>query len=206
MDVMNGSGVIANFEQMVGIIQKDKDKVFEVTHAIVNSPDGEVSVVKSSLKENLLDAIYNCVFDGSEKDDVETNLKSAWGIGKRFEDAGGTCDVVAIEDGPECPTWDEAIQALKEAAAVEDDDVPAAEELLNIWDDILERCYPQVPQLEEVRAFSNSRLEGFGVPIGEACFIFSSLDIFEKKLTKKGKALKKAIGHCDESEWTTVSY
>ena len=63
----------------------------------------------------LLEAIWDWVHGGEETNDVETTLKSAWEISQRFQDAGG-------EDGPECPTWDEAIQALKDAAAINDDD------------------------------------------------------------------------------------
>ena len=209
MDVEIYSGVIANFDQMVGIIQKDKDKVFEVT-STVKKLDEDFEVVESeflekiSLKMILLEAIWDWVHGGEETNDVETTLKSAWEISQRFQDAGG-------EDGPGCPTWDEAIEALKDAAAVNDDDadyffIPAEEELLGIWNEILGNCYPDLPQVDEVRCFCNGRLQGYDVPTGEACFIFGTEELFEKKLTEKGEDLKKAIGHCNESEWTVVTY
>ena len=86
-----------------------------------------------------------------------------------------------------------------------EEEVYGADNLLEFWQSILSVLRPNLPVLQEVRAFTSNRLEGFGVPTGEACFIFATSDCFERILTEEGKALEKAIGHCDESEWTVVS-
>jgi len=202
MDVMNGNGVIANVEQMIGILKEDK-QVYVGKN--IHNED-----TYTSLLWQMCDVIDRRVLNSEEingparkKDDVPTTMHSAWEVAKQFVES------IRKDDESLEPTWQETIQALKKAATVEDGGdgcfLPAEEPLLGIWNDILE-FYPDLPQLQEVRAFSKGRLEGYDVPIGEACFIFGPYVCFEKSLTKKGKALKKAIGHCDESEWTTVSY
>ena len=104
---------------------------------------------------------------------------------------------------------DEVKKAFTECVVVEDVggeyEVAGQETLIEFWNEILSTRRPDLPTLNEIRAFSKSRLEGYDVPTGEACFIFGSYECFEKTLTKKGKALEEAIGHCDESEWTVVS-
>lgn len=62
-----------------------------------------------------------------------------------------------------------------------------------------------IPYLTEVNAWGSSRYNGWDVPKGVACFIFDQDSCFEKTLSEEGKALKKVIGHCDVTEWTTYS-
>ena len=196
MDVMNGSGVVVTLDQMISFIEKDKDKKFEVTNE--NPDTGETFVRKMSLESILEDALYLFIYEAfEEEDDVPKHLKDAYGLGD--------------PEHPNTPKIDEVIQTLKSIAAVEDlyDDgleILSEHELENVWNYILHECYPQLPGLDSVRCFNNSRLEGDDVPKGVPCFIFSSADCFEKKLTKKGESFKEAFGSCEESDWTIVSY
>ena len=75
-----------------------------------------------------------------------------------------------------------------------------------LWGEILSETRPTLPSLNEVRIFDSPRYNGWDVPLGEACFIFNSSDCFIRTLSEEGKALKRAIGHCETTEWTIVSY
>ena len=75
-----------------------------------------------------------------------------------------------------------------------------------LWGEILSETRPTLPSLNEVRIFDSPRYNGWDVPLGEACFIFDSSDCFVTTLSDRGKALRRAIGHCETTEWTIVSY
>lgn len=62
-----------------------------------------------------------------------------------------------------------------------------------------------IPYLTEVTAWGSARYNGWDVPLGVACFVFDKEDCFTQALSNEGKALKKVIGHCDETEWTEYS-
>lgn len=62
-----------------------------------------------------------------------------------------------------------------------------------------------LPYLTEVNAWGSSRYNGWDVPKGVACFIFDQDSCFERSMSDEGKNLKKVIGHCDLTEWTTFS-
>jgi hypothetical protein len=84
---------------------------------------------------------------------------------------------------------------------------------MDLFNKLFEACDLDIPYLENVVAFGSARYNGWDVPLGVACFVFSSDQFvfssdqcFEKTLSEEGKNLKKMIGHCDESEWTDISY
>jgi len=79
-------------------------------------------------------------------------------------------------------------------------------ELQVLWDEIIDKTRPELPSLDQVTLFDSPRYNGWDVPLGEACFIFNSDSCFVKNLSDEGKSLKRAIGHCTETEWTVVSY
>lgn len=62
-----------------------------------------------------------------------------------------------------------------------------------------------IPSLYEVNAWGSARYNGWDVPLGEACFVFSENECYTKQISDEGKALKKVIGHCAVTEWTTYS-
>ena len=78
--------------------------------------------------------------------------------------------------------------------------------LMDLFNKLFEACDLDVPYLENVVAFGSARYNGYDVPLGVACFIFSSNECFVRTLSEEGKNLKKMIGHCDETEWTEISY
>lgn len=75
-----------------------------------------------------------------------------------------------------------------------------------LWGEIIGKTRPELPTLTQISLFDSPRYNGWDVPLGEACFIFDSSDCFIKSLSDEGRALKKAIGHCNTTEWTIVSY
>ena len=62
-----------------------------------------------------------------------------------------------------------------------------------------------LPPIQEIEAWGSSRYNGWEVPKGVACVVFDSEYCFNKTLSKHGKALKKMLGHCDETQWTEYS-
>ena len=87
----------------------------------------------------------------------------------------------------------------------EDCYVHHADALTALWDVIIGVARPELPDLMEVTVFDSGRMNGWDVPHGTAQFVFNDSDCFELKMTETGKALKKAFGICDKSEWTIVS-
>lgn len=78
-------------------------------------------------------------------------------------------------------------------------------ELHELWNKIIEDTRPELPSLMDVTIFDSGRMSGWDVPHGEACYIFDQSECFETKLSDMGKSLKRAIGHCEESQWTIMS-
>ena len=78
-------------------------------------------------------------------------------------------------------------------------------ELLELWNRIIEVARPELPSLMDVRIFDSGRVNGWDVPHGESCYIFDQDECFETKLSDTGKSLKRAIGHCVQTEWTVMS-
>ena len=78
--------------------------------------------------------------------------------------------------------------------------------LMDLFNKLFEVCGLDVPYLENVTAFGSARYNGWDVPLGVACFIFSSDECFVRTLSEKGESLQKMIGHCHETEWTEMSY
>ena len=78
----------------------------------------------------------------------------------------------------------------------------------NLFTDILDVCphANDFPYIQEVTAWGSGRNNGWDVPKGVACVVFDSESCFERTLSGQGKAIKKLLGHCDETEWTEMSY
>lgn len=74
-----------------------------------------------------------------------------------------------------------------------------------LWPAIFQLIEPDFPRLLEVRAFGDSRVAGYEVPIDEACFVFDSEPCFEKRLTPTGKRVAARFGDCVETNWTRYS-
>ena len=80
-----------------------------------------------------------------------------------------------------------------------------SEALEALWNDLL-NLFPNLPCLEEggVRVFTSYNSNGDEVPIGPACFLFETYELYEKVLTDQGKAIKTAFGSCEFVTWTSI--
>ena len=59
----------------------------------------------------------------------------------------------------------------------------------------------------DIRLFESNRYSGYDVQVGVPYLLFDSYGLFEKRLSKKGKAIENELGiDVVETEWTTYSY
>lgn len=179
MDIYSETGVLADIDDMVGMLRK-KD-------------------VKPAL-EALAD-----YFDNAKPEEMWTQSKESFT--DFFEPLRN------LQQMPK-PTVEDVAEALRTCCQVngepskygsDDCFVHWAEAVQQIWSAIIEATRPELPDLTEVRVFDSGRVNGWDVPHGIACFVFSANECFEQKLTEEGKKLKRAIGHCNSSEWTIMS-
>ena len=86
--------------------------------------------------------------------------------------------------------------------------VENSEYVQELFEQILEVCpeSEDIPHIQEVTAWGSGRNNGWEVPKGVACVVFDSESCYERTLSDQGKAVKKLLGHCDETEWTEMSY
>ena len=86
--------------------------------------------------------------------------------------------------------------------------VENSEYVRDLFTKILDACphANDLPYIMEVTAWGSGRNNGWEVPKGVACVVFDSESCYERTLSDQGKAVKKMFGHCDETEWTTISY
>jgi len=84
--------------------------------------------------------------------------------------------------------------------------VENSEYIESLFGQILNASGFDLPYIQEVTAWGSGRYNGWEVPTGVACVVFNSSDCFVKTLSEEGKAVKKLLGHCDETEWTEMSY
>lgn len=183
MDVYSEHGVLATAEEMLQLVKKSNLK--QVKLAIDSFWRGLLDMSKSRRKngdaERAKEALiyFRTLSDITEKytaSDVKASLES----------------VIKLHGKPAKYGSDDCY-------------VEQAEMLHNLWCCILETCYPQLPELLEVRVFDSARLNGWDVPLGVVTFIFDANACFEQRMTEEGKALKKAIGHCEEVDWTVMN-
>jgi hypothetical protein len=85
--------------------------------------------------------------------------------------------------------------------------VENAEDVESLFTCILDACphANDLPYIQEVTAWGSGRNNGWDVPKGVACVVFDSESCYERTLSDQGKAVKKLLGHCDETEWTEMS-
>lgn len=83
--------------------------------------------------------------------------------------------------------------------------VEGAEYVQELFEKILAVSRPDLPYIQEVTAWGSGRCNGWDVPKGVACVVFSSEECYVKTLSPQGEAVQKFLGHCDETEWTEMS-
>ena len=79
------------------------------------------------------------------------------------------------------------------------------EEMLELWEGIIEVSGKNLPYLNSVRFFDGYR-QHMDCPMEEPCFCFDPDGCYEKKLNTAGKTLEKLSGNVWETSWTDVSY
>ena len=79
------------------------------------------------------------------------------------------------------------------------------EDMLELWEGIVEVSGEELPYLTEVRFFDGYR-QHMDCPKEVACFCFDPDGCYEKTLNSAGKNLEKLNGSVWETSWTDVSY
>lgn len=178
MDIYSEHGVIAQIDDMVGMLRKS-----------------DVKKAVAAIKE---------WFDAADRDSLQT--PSGIPFDEFFADLKGLGDSATLNDLVSALRSCCVVNGEPSKYGSEDCYIHHQEALESIWVAIIEATRPGLPNLREIKVFDSGRVNGWSVPHGVACFIFDPNECFERKLTETGKLLKKAIGHCDSAEWTVMSY
>ena len=99
---------------------------------------------------------------------------------------------------------------VKMARGVEDgfdSHVSNSEEAVEIWGELIRVLFPEAPQPEGTLFIGSPRYQdGWDLPQGEALFVFSEDECFERVKTQAGKELDSMLGETTElSGWTVYS-
>jgi hypothetical protein len=181
MDIYSGRGVIFTVEEFLKVINgKSKANV--------------VSVCRSYHQELVVDARQN------PDDDWRANLSNS------FKVLGGLKSSMKLSEIREIIA--STVEVGGEVSKYGDCWVENSEYIEDLFTKILDSCpeAEDLPYIQEVTAWGSGRNNGWDVPKGVACVVFDSESCFERQLNHHGEALKKVLGHCDEIEWTEMSY
>ena len=178
IDVYGGRGVIADSDEIVRFVNgKNKKKVIQTCQEWY---DGIVDEYKESPDEWRKQVVDD--FDGIYNISTKATIAE---VRKALQ------SVIKVEG---------------EVAKYGECYVQHSDYLMDLFNKLFEVCDLDLPYLDNVTAFGSARYNGWDVPLGVACFVFSSDDCFVKVLSEEGENLQKMIGHCDETEWTEMSY
>lgn len=84
--------------------------------------------------------------------------------------------------------------------------VENSEYVESLFSQIIDVSGFDLPYIQQVTAWGSGRYNGWEVPKGIPCVVFNSEECYVKTLSEQGMAVKKFLGHCDETEWTEMSY
>ena len=178
IDVYSGKGVIADSDQIVLFVNgKNKKKVIQTCQAWYDNLVSEYKDDPSDWKQQVVTD-----FEGISLISTKATIAE---VRKALQSV---------------------IHVQGEVAKYGECYVEHDEYLMDLFNKLFEVCDLGLPYLTNVTAFGSARYNGWDVPLGVACFVFSSNDCFVKILSEEGKNLQKMIGHCDETEWTEMSY
>jgi len=79
------------------------------------------------------------------------------------------------------------------------------DELMELWDGIIEVSSVDLPSLDSIRIFDSYRQQ-MDCPLEEISFCFNPEECYEKTLNQEGKNLSKLAHNMWETSWTDVSY
>jgi len=177
-DIWAGKGIIADESEVVGFINgKNKKTVIKTCQDFYNELLDQYKESPDEWRKQLVDD-----FDGINNISTKATIAE---IRRALQ------SVVKVEG---------------EVSKYGDCYVEHSEYLMDLFNKLFEACDLDIPYLENVVAFGSARYNGWDVPLGVACFVFSSDQCFVRTLSEEGKNLKKMIGHCQETEWTDISY
>lgn len=161
---------------------------------IIASPDDMTGMLRKKDVKAVREVIQSFLKDKENKD---------WKKGHAT--LGHVNDKTSLEDI--CKSLDDLVVAHGEPTKYGSDEcyVEDSYEIGELWCKIINETRPELPELRELTMFDSCRLNGGDVPLGEPCFIFEAGGCFTEQITDEGKALKKALGHCEKNEWTIMS-
>jgi hypothetical protein len=182
IDIYSGRGVVFTVDEFLTKVINGKNK------------RDAVSVCLEYHQQIVVDARQN------PDDDWRNNLA------KSFKPLGGLKKSMKLDEIREIIA--STVELGGEVAKYGECWVENAEYVQELFEQILEVCpeAEDVPHIQEVTAWGSGRNNGWEVPKGVACVVFDSESCFERRMNHHGEALKKVLGHCDETEWTEMSY
>ena len=85
--------------------------------------------------------------------------------------------------------------------------VENSEEALEVWGELIGSLFPEAPKPDGTLCIGSARYQGnWDLPQGEAMFVFSEDECFERVKTEAGKRLDSMLGKTTElAEWTNYS-
>ena len=180
MDIYSGRGIIFTTDEFLRVINgKSKANV--------------VAVCLSFHQDLVVDARQN------PDDEWKQNLAAS------FKPLGSLKKSMKLDEIREIIA--STVEVGGEVAKYGDCWVENSEYVQDLFTHILDACphANDLPYIMEVTAWGSGRNNGWEVPKGVACVVFDSESCYERTLSDQGKAVKKLLGHCDETEWTEMS-
>ena len=180
VDVYSGRGIIATIDEFLGVVNgKNKANVIDVCHAFYQD-------LADQAKQNP---------DDEWRKTLSEDFKPLTGLKKSMP----LNTIRGIIDS--------CVGVRGEVAKYGECYVENGEFVQELFEKILDVSgFDDLPYIQEVTAWGSSRYNGWDVPKGVACVVFCSEACYVKTLSEQGMAVKKFLGHCDETEWTEMSY
>lgn len=156
---------------------------------------------KSDVVDSCLTFHQDLVVDARQNPDDEWKNKLA----ESFKPLGGLKTSMKLDEIREIIA--SVVEVGGEVSKYGDCWVENAEYVEGLFNHVLCACghASDLPCIQEVTAWGSGRNNGWDVPKGVACVVFDSDSCYERTLSEQGKAVKKLLGHCDETEWTEMS-
>ena len=178
-DIYTGRGIVATVDEFLGVVNgKNKAAVVDVCHAFH--------------QDLAADAGRN------PDDDWRATLSEV------FEPLAGLKKSMPLNTIR--GIIDSCVGVRGEVAKYGECYVENSEYVQDLFEKILDVSGFDLPYIQEVTAWGSGRYNGWDVPKGVACVVFNSESCYVKTLSEEGMAVKKFLGHCDETEWTEMSY
>ena len=179
VDVYSSRGIIATIDEFLGVVNGKNKRLV-------------VKVCKEFYHELASDA------EANKEDDWRQNLAESFK------------PLLMI---PSNPLLDSVRAAIRKVVKVDGEVskygecyVENSEYIESLFSQILDVSGFDLPYIQQVTAWGSGRYNGWEVPKGVACVVFNSESCYVKTLSEEGMAVKKFLGHCDETEWSEMSY